>query len=198
MGSAPRGLNPCCSDRMMSPPAPSSVCASVFIRGALLNALAVATVCASACTDVAPYHPQGGEYAWSILPLGDSLTQGKEDEASYLYYLDEILTDRDVASLFIGTRAGGGGGLGSEGHEFDAERFPNFTTALTRAGGATLGRSYLRRGPQHRKATPSHLTWCSCLPVPTTSCKIFPQPRAWQRREASSMRSRRIFRMQNS
>jgi acyl-CoA thioesterase-1 len=74
--------------------------------------------CAGICSDDNPD-------ALRILPLGDSVTRGRDQYPSYRYYLGELLAQAGHSINFVGTLQGAGGCC-NNGQSYDPQLFPAF------------------------------------------------------------------------
>lgn len=100
--------------------------------GVVAAILAASTACTEPCED-----------CLVILPVGDSLTRGKDAYPSYRYFLAESLEQADVPVDFVGTRFGAGGRAAGDPPEvaasYDEDAFPNaWDQDHEGRGGATL------------------------------------------------------------
>ncbi len=84
----------------------------------LAAALALALVACKPASESQPPCEQAAE-GTLVLPLGDSLTRGKDDEPSYRYHLAQLRPELRT----MGTRSGGGGGREDDGVHFDLDRY---------------------------------------------------------------------------
>jgi lysophospholipase L1-like esterase len=96
---------------------------------------------------VVPTLPAGGQETIRILPLGDSITEGKNGDATYRYFLWHQLLDDGFNVDFVGSRSGVWGGVPKyddfdqdhEGHSgWTAERMAGYANKFAQRAGAQI------------------------------------------------------------
>lgn len=87
-----------------------------------------ATESAPESTDVGAYDPECPAPmpdAVTVIPIGDSVTRGRNEYPSYRYFLLELLEESDASIDFVGTQQGAGGCCNTDA-SYDPSDFPGF------------------------------------------------------------------------